>query len=395
MVGEASHPALSTTILILADYYLPGWKAGGPIRSISRMVETLGDRFEFLILTCDHDLGESAPYEGIPLGQWTPVGKARVFYGRRHLRRRGIARLVREMGPDLIFTNTLFSTLTLNVLMLRWTRRIDKVPLLIAPRGQLGAGALGYKGLRKRMYLLGARVAGWFRGVWWQASTSEEVEQIVTRVARAVPFVSADIPFAPKSGPVRPPLKTPGSVCLVFTARISPMKNLPFLLRSLSAVSGQVTLDIYGMAEEREWEKVEPLLKSMPPNITVAYHGAVRPEEIDGALAQAHFSVLSTRGENFGHSVYEALRIGRPVIVSDRAPWRGLEQAHAGWSIPLESLQAWTDVLQRCVDLDEGEYHPLSVGAHQYARAWFEATGPVEQQARVFEELIRGGDHGR
>lgn len=34
-------------ILTLADYYLPGYKAGGPIRTLANMVDMLGDEFKF------------------------------------------------------------------------------------------------------------------------------------------------------------------------------------------------------------------------------------------------------------------------------------------------------------------------------------------------------------
>ena len=36
-------------ILCLTDHYLPGYKAGGPIRSIANLVEHLGDEFEIYI----------------------------------------------------------------------------------------------------------------------------------------------------------------------------------------------------------------------------------------------------------------------------------------------------------------------------------------------------------
>jgi hypothetical protein len=47
------------TILILNEYYLPGYKAGGPIRSISNLVSWLGDDFNFKIITTDRDYLDS------------------------------------------------------------------------------------------------------------------------------------------------------------------------------------------------------------------------------------------------------------------------------------------------------------------------------------------------
>ena len=41
-------------ILVLSDYYLPGYKSGGGMRTIVNMVERLRDRFDFYIITRDH-----------------------------------------------------------------------------------------------------------------------------------------------------------------------------------------------------------------------------------------------------------------------------------------------------------------------------------------------------
>ena len=67
-------------ILTLVSGYLPGFKYGGPIRTIVNMVETLGEEFEFGIITTDKDLGESEPYPGVQLNSFNEVGKAMVYY---------------------------------------------------------------------------------------------------------------------------------------------------------------------------------------------------------------------------------------------------------------------------------------------------------------------------
>lgn len=67
-------------VLVLMDCYIPGHKAGGPIRTVSNMVEALGDDFEFSIVTADRDLGDTKPYAGVERLEWVGVGKARVMY---------------------------------------------------------------------------------------------------------------------------------------------------------------------------------------------------------------------------------------------------------------------------------------------------------------------------
>ena len=67
-------------ILIFVGYYLPGYKAGGPLRTISNMVDHLSKDFEFWIVTRDRDLGGEYSYINTPLNKWIKVGEAQVYY---------------------------------------------------------------------------------------------------------------------------------------------------------------------------------------------------------------------------------------------------------------------------------------------------------------------------
>ena len=65
-------------ILATIDYYLPGYKGGGPLQALANMVSRLGDTWEFKIVTRDRDLGDASAYPGVPEGCWYRVGKAEV-----------------------------------------------------------------------------------------------------------------------------------------------------------------------------------------------------------------------------------------------------------------------------------------------------------------------------
>ena len=49
----------------MVRYYLPGYKSGGPVRTIVNLVDHLGDDIDFRIVTSDRDALEDAPYANV------------------------------------------------------------------------------------------------------------------------------------------------------------------------------------------------------------------------------------------------------------------------------------------------------------------------------------------
>ncbi len=67
-------------ILTCVGSYLPGYKAGGPIRTIVNMVDSLADDHLFKIITFDRDLGDKESYSDVKINDWNEVGYALVYY---------------------------------------------------------------------------------------------------------------------------------------------------------------------------------------------------------------------------------------------------------------------------------------------------------------------------
>jgi hypothetical protein len=57
-------------ILILMEWFLPGFKAGGPIQSCFNLSQVLNKDFDIYILTTDTDHTESQPYLNVVVNQW-------------------------------------------------------------------------------------------------------------------------------------------------------------------------------------------------------------------------------------------------------------------------------------------------------------------------------------
>jgi len=376
-------------ILVFVDWYLPGYKAGGQIRSVANMTAYMKDEFDFWIVTSDTDLHDNRPYPGIVSDVWIkgPDGSNVIYLSAGKRNYPTIKSIIMEARADVIYLNSLFSkAFTLYPLLIR-KRHLPVRKVVLAPRGMLGKGALQIKSLKKKTFLLWARLTGLYRNVRWHASTQQEVAEIRRYFPGADPVTVALDLSDPREISFKGREKRPGELKIVFLSRISPKKNLDNTLRLLSNVSknNQVTFDIYGPVEEPEyWKQCEERIRSMPAHVIVNYKGFVRNEDVTGVLQDYHLSILLTLNENFGHSIIESMAAGCPVLLSDQTPWHDLEAQKAGWDIPLSNEDAIMKALERMIGMRQHEFDDWSHNAFEYARKVIFNPHDIEQNRKLF-----------
>jgi len=396
------------TVLAFVPYYLPGYKSGGPVRSIANLVARLGDDLRFVIVTADRDSGDAAPYPHLTPGVRQRVDGADVIYlDASRQRARAMAALVRALHPDVIYLNSFFSpAFSINLVLLRRLHRIPPRPIVLAPRGEFSPGALQVKSPKKRLFLAAARALRLYRNVLWQASTPLEAADIrrslgpverdgCSRIIVAPIIASPHPPTAAVSAPDRPAPRSKQADYLrvAFLSRISAKKNLLGALQILQGVRGRLQLDIYGPIQDQPyWRRCREHIAALPPNVQVAYHGPVDAARVPAVLAAHDLFFLPTFGENYGHVIREALAAGTPVLISDQTPWRQLAAAQAGWDLPLERPEAFRDVLERCIAMCPASFVGLSEHAAAYARRHADDGSVVEASRRLFHTAA-GGRH--
>jgi glycosyltransferase involved in cell wall biosynthesis len=386
-------------VLLTADYYLPGSRAGGPIRSLANLVERLGDEVSFRVVTRDRDCGAAGPYPDVQAGRWVRVGKAEVLYlSPRTLSLSGLRGVLRQTPHDVLYLNSFFSPFTIRSLLLRKLGQVPRAGVLVSPKGELSSSALAISRWKKQMYAPCARALGLYRGHVWQASSPLEAKDILRHPAAAppaddvlvVPDLSAAPPEPESLGP--PPQKVPGSLRVVYLARIARIKNLDGALGMLAGLPGEVEFTIHGPVEdEAYWLHCQKLMAELPGNVRARYAGPVEPGEVAATLRKHHLFLLPTQSENFGHAIIEALGAGCPALVSDRTPWTDLDGANAGWALPLEQPERFREALRRCLEMD-GEAHSwLCAGAARYAAEVARRQGALDLYRRMFEAATRRG----
>ena len=382
-------------VLVLTPFYLPGSKGGGTITSVANLVRALGGEFEFSILTADRDWTDTSPYPGISTGEWLPCPGGRVRYlgpGERTLN--SIRTLVRAQDPALLYLNSYFNTsFTIKPLLLRRFGGLCRLPVLLAPRGQIMAGALRLKRGKKLAYKAFSVLLGLYRDIVWHSTSDEESAEIRLQWGtRSRICLAANVPSQVRSqnGDVRTRKKPMGALKAIFLSRVSRKKNLEFALDCLARVRGNVELGIYGPLEDAPyWAECQKFIETLPHNISVTYHGELEHRQVADVMATYDLFFLPTLSENFGHVFVEAWCAGLPVLISDQTPWRELQAKGAGWDIPLDQRARFTAVLQECVDAEPERYEDQSRNATAFGLSVLSNSKAVEQTRNMLKSAMQ------
>jgi glycosyltransferase involved in cell wall biosynthesis len=377
-------------VLVCTASYLPGYKSGGPIRSIANMVAHLSSYFDFYVVTKDRDVTDTESYPGVTPNRWYRVGNARVLYC-SSVGPGILLRVSRAVRPDIISLNSFQDVFTRIMVLLRRGGALGDTPMLLAARGEFSPGAMEIKRRKKALYRNSTKLLGLHDNLLWQVSTPRErSELLLAAPARRLDldsvYVACNISDTMISAAPRV-AKESGSVKLVFIARVSEMKNLHFLLELLRDLRGQVQLNLFGPVAESDvayWERCKALLANLSTNIMVEYQGSLDHSAVPQVLRDHHFFVLPTRGENFCHAAVESFVNGTPVILSDETPWTKLSEVHAGFDISLNDRGRWIAALQKCVNMDQQTYSAYLNGAREYGRR-FSVEEAVKQHIAMFE----------
>ncbi|MFN5621628.1 MAG: glycosyltransferase [Flavobacteriales bacterium] len=374
-------------ILVFSDWFLPGFKAGGPIRSLVNLTQTLEHDFFIVTRNTDHD--SSQPYPDIETNRWIKQSEhVQVLYLSEHAVDATIIRqLLTEASYDFIYLNSLFSP-KFTLMPLRIAARLglqDRV--ILAPRGMLKPAALSIKSRKKKIFLFISRLLGWFSGIRWHATNDEEADEIRKHygrnsIIRVAPNLASVI-----THDVSPAHKESGTLHLVSIARISPEKGILEALEFLkhAHLEGAIRCAFYGTQQNTEYLQQCQNIAAQIDNATIEFPGEIAPEEIPQAIRDAHFFFLPTRGENFGHAIAEALQFGKPVIISDRTPWRNLTSVGAGWDLPLNA-GSFAPILKHCLTMSAEEYSNLSQRASSFGKAHAQDSATVDLNYLLFEK---------
>jgi glycosyltransferase involved in cell wall biosynthesis len=377
-------------VLVFISNYLPGYKYGGPVRSLANLT-TLSEKREnlsFYIITRNRDFGEKKPYEDIRTKSWTIVNSANVLYIRNVFKDfLYLIKQINNISFDSYYFNSAFSPkFTLLFLLLIKLKIIPSKKIIISPRGEFSPGALELKNKKKSVFLKLARIFKFYKNIDWQAASSVEkgdIKKIFSDYNNI--FVLPNIPYFDENlNPIKH--KEKNELSVVFISRISRKKNLEFILQVLKKIEFPVRFNIYGPIEDkRYWKYCNDLISSLPKHILVNYGGTIDNSKVREKFQSNDIFFFPTKGENFGHIIFESLAAGCPPLISTNTPWNDIEEERAGWVCNLNSMKDFVSILEKIYKMDNNQYNVYRQNSFKYAKNNYQKI--VKQNLEYFDSL--------
>lgn len=347
------------TVLILTSYFLPGFKGGGPVKSIASLVSSLSEHYQFKILCYNFDL-DGVEYSDILANQWVNYAQnVEVFYASKVEYSSHLKNILKNVSYDVCYLNSFFSyTFSIYPLILLNSNK----KIILAPRGEFSPGALSIKALKKKIYLNLLKFTPLFKKISrWHATSDLERDDILN-VFEKYKFVDEkDISVVPnlslnlassttilsddlKQYTNETAFKSDIKIC--FLSRLSPKKNLHFVAKILKNCHSNIHFDFYGPIEDPEYYNFcLSKFAELDANIIVNYRGEVSPIFVSQLISQYDLFLFPTLGENFGHVIAESFSAGTPVLISDQTPWRQLKEKGVGWDISLNCPDKFSKII--------------------------------------------------
>jgi len=340
-------------------------------------------------------------------GDWVGGGyERRTFHAltRRYAYSPALAAALDEIVPscDLVHVHTLWTHTT--AAAVRAARR-HRVPFVVMPHGMLDPNALARKRLRKLLYgrlfeFARVRSAG---GVIY---TTEEERDLARRTVGSVAGrppeyvvpLGADEPpgrreaLARSFFAERPDLA--GKTLVTFLGRVHPKKGLDLLVPAFADVAARVPrahLLVVGPDEAGTWSRVRQQAEALGLAARVTRIDMLTGAKKWSALAASTLFVLPSYQENFAIAVAEAMRIGTPVVISERVNIRRtVESGGAGRVVPCDAA-ALGAAIQECLDAPEPAWRAMSDAAVAVAQRRYDWGRTAEAMLDVYDRVLRRG----
>ncbi|MGV6829440.1 MAG: glycosyltransferase [Flavobacteriales bacterium] len=339
-------------ITILSPYYSPANKAGGPIKSIEGIAEILqNNSFDYTIITRDKDIDHS------------PLEKTLYKKGVHYQNKISISLLNPFFRKsDIIWINSLYS-FSFSILPILALLMMNKKTLLISPRGQLLQGSVTNK---KLLYL---KLLKWLlKKTKHQVVihyTNKEEQNKSLPIFKDFKNIIFNNPLSGKIDEYEIHKKST-KFNIGFFGRVSPIKNIEFIIKLFSNLPKSFSFQIYGSIEDKVYyKKLIDLIKKLNLENQISFEGNYDKANFSNKVKRVDLIVIPSFSENFCHVFFEAIEKRKMVLASNGLPWESVNLLVKNTILPLDKY-LWLQQIKYIASLNEEQYKTQQIKLLQY-----------------------------
>jgi glycosyltransferase involved in cell wall biosynthesis len=117
------------------------------------------------------------------------------------------------------------------------------------------------------------------------------------------------------------------------------------------------------------------------------YKGTVQPEEVISVFEKYDIFLFPTKGENFGHVIYEALVGGCIPIISNTTPWLELEKNNCGRVCNLNDIDMFRNTIENYLSKNTDQLMEEKNNAIRYAKKKYEYSVKNSGYRKIWEKV--------
>jgi hypothetical protein len=354
-------------ILISSRFFLPGFKAGGPIKSLKSLIDRNEfKKYKIFIITSDRDQ-QSKVYKKIKLNRILKKKKFEIIYLSKDKQSFiSFYKLINQFSPSIIILNSFFD-LNFSIKINLLNNFFFKKKIIIFSRGELLKDAINIKKIKKNLFILLACKLNFYNNVKFLTSSMNEKKNIKFL------FRNNKVKFFPillnkiQSINLNKLNYNRNYFKILFVSRILKNKNLLFCLKILKNIKFNYIFNVVGPIEDNKyWNKC--LVYAKENKINMKYFGPLTNKKISRLMKNSNCFLFPSEFESFGHVIFESLSNGLPVITSSNTNWHNLKLNNCGGSFKLKNIHHFINELVYLNSCSKNFYKEIRRSSYKFSK---------------------------
>ena len=182
---------------------------------------------------------------------------------------------------------------------------------------------------------------------------------------------------------------------ILFLSRVQKVKRPDLVIKSFSQImtnSNNICLVIAGPGDSAYIHRLTDIVKKLKLEEKVVFTGILSRDVVQEAYCAAHIYVHPSERENFGLTIFEAMAVGCPVVVSDKIDWaEEIKNEGAGLVCPLTE-NAVAEAISTLISQESLRYEIIN-NAKRFISNNFTWEKVIKKLMAIYGDILREKDH--